>query len=467
MYHQLVRLEFQRVKNIHDLFTFGKELGRGHYGTVRKVRRKSNGRNFALKTIKLTIPDEEAPNIEREISIMAQLHHENIAGFVGAYVQNSHERIIVMELCTGGELFSAIPNPGNLTEGNVRQIMYELLSALHYCHERRIAHLDVKPENIMLSEPADPRFNRFPPIKLVDFGLSYPFERFKEPLRRRGSQEYMAPEVWKADGKTPNIYNEKADLWSAGCTMFVMISGVFPFMKRAVVNGRPIKGMKALRVNTMYGHPSYESIPRISRSGITFLEKLFIKNKDKRISAAEALVDPWFTENTITTTSYKTVAIRLRHYAHKNKLKRIIIYDIVANLPDAQKADVARIFNGRQEMTLAETRDCILSYLKQKDLPGLTEMVQKLDLNADDVIDINEFLCAMIAPRYMTREAYSRFFLELKGTTDQGISLDLLKTVFVDEGQAEKVFADLDKNKDGTISSEEFVDWCIQDLMNK
>ena len=101
------------------------------------------------------------------------------------------------------------------------------------------------------------------------------------------------------------------------------------------------------------------------------------------------------------------MAIRLRHYAAKNKLKRTIIHDIVAEMPDSQKSDVAMIFKGRQD---------------------------------------------------------NRFFLELKAFTGEGISLELLKTVFVDEAQAEQVFADLDKNEDGKISSDEFVDWCIQDL---
>jgi calcium-dependent protein kinase len=462
MYHQLIQPEFQEVKNIQKLFSFSKKLGSGNFGKVYRVVRKLDGRKLALKVVKLKHGDDKGE--QREISIMAQLHHENIAEFVHAYKQKINERIIVMELCTGGELFSAIVKKGKLTEGNARQIMYELLSALQYCHERRIAHLDVKPENIMLSEPVKLGFNRFPPIKLVDFGLSYRFERFKEPLPIRGTPEYLAPEVWKADKKTLNTYNEKADLWAAGCIMFVMIAGTYPFLNRAVFKGRQMKGNMALMVNTRSVNPSYEYIPIISPSGMTFLEKLFVKDKDKRISAAKSLVDPWFTDNRITTTSYKSVAIRLRHYAAKNKLKRTIIHDIVAEMPDSQKSDVAMIFKGHQEMTLAETKDCILKYLDDKDMPGLTEMIQKLDLNADDVIDTNEFLCAMIAPRYMTRETYNRFFLELKAFTGEGISLELLKTVFVDEAQAEKVFADLDKNEDGTISSEEFVDWCIQDL---
>jgi len=464
MYHQLIRPEFQFVEDIENLFLKRELLGSGYFGYVYRVERKSDGRQLALKEVMLK-PGGDDKQEQREISIMAQLHHENIAEFVHAYKQNLlnntiKKRFIVMELCTGGNLFSAIPDNGNLTEGNARQIMYELLSALQYCHERQIAHLDVKPENIMISEPVKDGFDRFPPIKLVDFGLSYRFERFKEPLPRRGTRDYMAPEVWKANGETPNIYNEKADLWAAGCTMFFMIAGTYPFHDNVV--GRRMKSREALMVNAIHDNPSYEYIESISMSGMTFLKKLFVKDKDKRISAAKSLVDPWFTENTITTTSHKSVAIRLRHYAAKNKLKRIIIHDIVAELPDSQKADVAMIFKGPQEMTLAETRDCILKYLDEKDMPELTEMIQKLDLNADDVIDTNEFLCAMIAPRYMTRETYNRFFLE--NDIGDGLTLSNLKLFFMDEAQAEQVFADLDKNKDGTISSDEFVDWCIQDL---
>ena len=100
--------------------------------------------------------------------------------------------------------------------------------------------------------------------------------------------------------------------------------------------------------------------------------------------------------------------------------------------------------------------------VKKEDQP--IDQLQKLDLNANDMMNTNQFLCAMVAPRYMSRETYNCFFLE--SVLGNGLTLSSLKRFFVRECQAEQVFADLDKNREATISSEEFVGWCIQDLTN-
>lgn len=450
---------FQSIENINSVFTFVRELQRGAFGIVYKVQRISDDKFFALKSIQLKNEDKEEPAIQREIAaiqreidIMARLVHTNIVKFEAAYVQDKLERIIVMELCTGGELWEYCR--GRLSEQYVKQIMNQLLSALNYCHQEKIAHLDVKLENVMLYEPWTMGSND-PCIKLVDFGHSCTFDAFEQ--KPKGTPEYMAPEVLLQE------YNEKADLWSAGCTMFMMLASYEPF-------GRWDEIRKQLVSNILYNPPADLPENDISNKCRALVNNLLTKDMNTRISAADALKDAWFADEcdepvrkkskTATTQENKpanTPDSGLGLYTVK-KLKRF-----VDNLPDEQKADVARMLWTRgPEMSVVETRDCILAHVKKEDQP--IDQLQKLDLNANDMMNTNQFLCAMVAPRYMSRETYNCFFLE--SVLGNGLTLSSLKRFFVRECQAEQVFADLDKNREATISSEEFVGWCIQDLTN-
>lgn len=92
--------------------------------------------------------------------------------------------------------------------------MHQLFSAVNHCHANGVIHRDIKPENIMLTKN-----NK---IRLIDFGLSK-LGTTKAQTEVAGTPYYMAPEVW--DGK----YKEKADIWSLGVLLYVLVSGYLPF----------------------------------------------------------------------------------------------------------------------------------------------------------------------------------------------------------------------------------------------
>ena len=71
-----------------------------------------------------------------------------------------------MELCQGGELYSELAKRKNLDEAQAAKVMYELFSAVAYCHERKVIHRDLKPQNILLMERGSDDFN----VKITDFG---------------------------------------------------------------------------------------------------------------------------------------------------------------------------------------------------------------------------------------------------------------------------------------------------------
>lgn len=117
-----------------------------------------------------------------------------------------------MEYCQK-ELFSYIVKSKRIPEISACAIFQQLLSGIEYLHKIKIVHRDIKPENLLLKGK----------LKIVDFGLS---NTYSEMLKTAcGSPCYAAPEM--ISGK---MYNGlKADLWSCGVVLFVMLCGYLPF----------------------------------------------------------------------------------------------------------------------------------------------------------------------------------------------------------------------------------------------
>jgi serine/threonine protein kinase len=271
------------------------KLGNGAFGEVFKAKDLDTQKFVAVKEINWNKKTKKT--IIRETEILSRMHHKNIAELVEAFRRSkkSSKVYIAMELCTGGELFDAISERGHLTEGITKKVIHEVLEALVYCHGLSVAHLDLKPENIILSErwagPPAP----FPSIKLIDWGLASEFKDFRtcpDTCHLKGTPDYIAPEVFT------NEYTEKADLWSVGVIIFVMLQGGFPFdpmpldenghrildsKGRVVLNIPNAKAIKALNVWEGY-----------SNEAKAFIKRLLSVNPDNRPSSAEALSDPWF-----------------------------------------------------------------------------------------------------------------------------------------------------------------------------
>lgn len=123
-----------------------------------------------------------------------------------------------MEYIEGGELFQYIGEQGTLQEIEVVHLFRQIIAALLYCHRLNIHHRDLKPENILLDKK---NFK----IKLVDFGMAALQPVGKKLTTPCGSPHYAAPEVIK----TESYDGGKADIWSCGVILYVMLAGSPPF----------------------------------------------------------------------------------------------------------------------------------------------------------------------------------------------------------------------------------------------
>jgi serine/threonine protein kinase len=295
---------FQHTKPLFAIIPYGQrftwkpsdKLGNGAFGEVFKARDKQTGKMVAVKEINWTKKTKNT--IIRETEILSRMHHKNIAELVQAFRRSkkSQKVYIAMELCPGGELFDAISDNGHLTEEITKKVIHEVLEALVYCHGLSVAHLDLKPENIILSRQWTGPPTPFPSIKLIDWGLASEFKDFRscpDTCLLKGTPDYIAPEVFT------NEYTEKADLWSVGVIIFVMLQGAFPFDPMPVDGTGhriedPRTGRPVLNVPNAEAVSGLSILDGYSDLLKTFLRRLITLNPDNRPSAVESLQDPWF-----------------------------------------------------------------------------------------------------------------------------------------------------------------------------
>ena len=211
IFSNLAKIETHRnIRSEYELHTGNKGhdsvLGSGMSGAVKKIKRKSDGKNFAMKCIKLNTLDEETTKeLINEIALLKSMDHPHIARLYEAYEESDYCVRLVMELCAGGELFDRLMDKSHFNEHECAHLLFQMLSALEYLHEVGVVHRDLKLENWLFRTKDDDS-----EIVLIDFGLSKKYKPSEHMHSRVGTSYYIAPEVLKGD------YTSACDLWSLG-----------------------------------------------------------------------------------------------------------------------------------------------------------------------------------------------------------------------------------------------------------
>ncbi|KAL0412339.1 UNVERIFIED_CONTAM: Calcium-dependent protein kinase [Sesamum radiatum] len=209
-----------KTANIRDIYTLGRKLGQGQFGTTYLCTEISTGIEYACKSIskRKLISKEDVEDVRREIQIMHHLAgHKNIVTIKGAYEDSLYVHI-VMELCSGGELFDRIIHRGHYSERKAAELTRIIVGVVEACHSLGVMHRDLKPENFLLVNKDDD-FS----LKAIDFGLSIFFKPGQIFTDVVGSPYYVAPEVLLKH------YGPEADVWTAGVILYILLSGVPPF----------------------------------------------------------------------------------------------------------------------------------------------------------------------------------------------------------------------------------------------
>ena len=378
-------------------------LGEGSFASVYLVQNRITESIRAMKVIKKssTTSEEDEKEIINEINILKIMDHPNILKIFEFY-SSKESYSIITEYCSGGELFQEITENGPFNERYSAYVMYQILSSINYCHNMNIIHRDLKPENILI---VDRNKNNFPRIKVCDFGTSKMVEKGAVQKKLVGSSYYIAPEVIKKN------YDEKCDIWSCGVILYILLSGRPPFGGED--DGEIMRNVKK-------GKYDLESSPfnKCSKSVLDLIRKLLVMDKNKRISAQEALLHPWFKEqkakelyNQIKDENIiKKLLENLKKYKRNSVIQETALAYLVHNFP--QMKDVVnscKLFNqidinGDGKISEEELYKGLSTKIKSSTLKDdVRQIFKNLDMDNNKYIEYEEFVRAAVSKeKFMT-----------------------------------------------------------------
>jgi len=454
--------------NPSDDYTVIKILGEGSYARVYKVKNRYTGAEYAMKVINKSYACtvEEENEILNEINILKTMDHPSILKIFEFY-SNKTSYSIVTELCSQGELFNEIVEKGPFNEKYSAYVMYQILSAVNYCHKMHIIHRDLKPENILIVDRNKKSKENLPIIKICDFGTSKIVEKGQIQKKKIGSSYYMAPEVLK------KRYNEKCDIWSCGVIMYILLSGKPPF------NG---KDDNEIFDKILIGNYDIKSPPfdKLSSNCLDLIKNLLNKNIEERFSAEQALNHVWFQDfkskelyNRITDhDAIKTLFKNLKNYKRTSIIQETALAYLVHQFPRIKDVvNACKLFNqidksGDGKISKEELYNGLVGRYKTETLETDVDTIFKnLDMDNNGYIEYEEFVRAAVSKEYFLTENVLRFAFRYFDKDNSGaIEFNEIKALFsksiedkhhIDEA-LKQIIKEVDINNDGKINFKEF-----------
>ena len=379
-------------------------LGKGSYGKVHLGYLKGTNVQRAVKII----DKSKVRNVERfklEVEIMMKLDHPNILRLYD-YFEDLTNIYLILELCSGGELFDRIIEKKYYNEEEARIIFKQIMKAIRHCHVQGVCHRDLKPENfIMISK--DDAYT----LKLIDFGLSRTFDQNEESvlqpkksisyivkgkrhiravlMTKAGTPFYIAPEV--LSGK----YNEKCDVWSAGVILYILFCGYPPFYG---------DNNKQILEEVKKGKLDFSSIEWSDKSkiAIDIIRKMVI-NHENRLFPDQVLKHEWMTNESskkISSNKIKKLYSNMKEYANLDLAKKTIIYFLARNFYEEEIRAYHKYFeifdpDNTGHITIENYQEKIKQYVDIED-SELEDTFNKIDIFKNEVLGYSQFIAASI-----------------------------------------------------------------------
>lgn len=255
-------------------YEVGRPLGQGTFGKVYYARSIQTGQGVAIKMIdkekvlRVGLMDQ----IKREISVMGMVRHPNIV-YLYEVMATKTKIYFVLEHAKGGELFDKLTK-GRLKEEVAQMYFRQLISAVDFCHSRGVYHRDLKPENLLLDENEN--------LKVSDFGLSALADSKRQDGLLHttcGTPAYVAPEIISRKGYD----GAKADIWSCGVILYVLVAGFLPF-----------HDSNLMEMYRKIGKAEYKCPSWFPKDAKRLLGKILDPNPDTRITMAKIKESSWF-----------------------------------------------------------------------------------------------------------------------------------------------------------------------------
>ncbi|KAM7390841.1 hypothetical protein PAMA_008841 [Pampus argenteus] len=258
----------------------GKELGRGKFAVVRKCVEKSTGHEYAAKFMRKRRKGQDCRmEIIHEIAVLEMATASPRVVNLHQVYEMASEMVLVLEFAAGGEIFNQCVSDREdeaFSEEDVKRLMRQILEGVAFLHQNNVVHLDLKPQNILLTSSSP-----LGDIKIVDFGLSRMVCSHQELREIMGTPEYVAPEILNYEP-----ISTATDMWSIGVLAYVMLTGISPFLGED-------KQETFLNISQLNVSYSEEELQQLDQAALSFMQTLLRKQPQVRATAEQCLQHPW------------------------------------------------------------------------------------------------------------------------------------------------------------------------------
>lgn len=489
----------QETKKLTDEYEVTNILGRGGFSVVRKGKKKSttdtDHGHVAIKTLRrITSSGQMQRNnpafpcfkqvsvsdalLTNEILVMRKIvedvsPHPNVIHLYDVCEDPTGVHLI-LELCSGGELFDRIVAQSKYTEVEAAAVVRQIAGGLAALHQADIIHRDLKPENCLFLNDS-----KGSPLKIMDFGLSS-VEEFTDPVVGLfGSIDYVSPEALSR-GKI----SSKSDMWSLGVILYILLSGYPPFIAQSNRQKQQI---------IMAGEFSFyeKTWKNISSSAKDLISNLLAVDPQRRPSAEEVLQHSWVIGDSANEGDIDPeIVTRLHRFNARRKLRAAAIasmwsstiflrtkrlktlvgtYDLKPDELENLNLHFRKICSDGENATLSEFEE-VLKALKMSSLIPLAPRIFDLfDNNRDGTVDMREILCGFSSLRNSQGDDALRLCFQMYDTDGSGcISKDEVASMLralpdeclpvdiTEPGKLDEIFDLMDANSDGKVTFDEF-----------
>ncbi|EXB99432.1 Calcium-dependent protein kinase 13 [Morus notabilis] len=487
-------------ENIEEKYLVDRELGRGEFGVTylcidRQTRELLACKSISKRKLRTAVDIED---VRREVAIMKHLPKNSSIVTLREACEDDNAVHLVMELCEGGELFDRIVARGHYTERAAAAVTRTIVEVVQLCHKHGVIHRDLKPENFLFANKKENS-----PLKAIDFGLSIffkpgfiyivekslstalipvhgswflvklslviskswfvsyddsfgvPGEKFSEIV---GSPYYMAPEVLKRS------YGPEIDIWSAGVILYILLCGVPPFWAESEqgVAQAILRGLIDFKRDPW---------PNISESAKNLVKQMLEPDPKLRLTAKQVLEHPWLqnAKKAPNVPLGDIVKSRLKQFSMMNRFKRKALRVIADFLSTEEVEDIKEMFRKMDTdndgiVSIEELKSGLRNFGSQLGESEVQMLIEAVDNNGKGTLDYGEFVAISLHLQRMANDehlhkAFSYFDKDGNGY----IEPDELRDALMEDGAedctdvANDIFLEVDTDKDGRISYDEFV----------
>ncbi|XP_019770898.2 maternal embryonic leucine zipper kinase-like [Dendroctonus ponderosae] len=273
-----------RYSALKGLYETEKTIGCGGFAKVKLATHLATGEKVAIKIMDKKMLGDDLHRVSLELQALKHLKHDNICQLYQV-IETESQFFIIMEYCSGGELFDHIVEKNRLSESESRMFFRQIVSAVAYLHSVGYAHRDLKPENVLLDKQQN--------LKLIDFGLcAKPEGGMENPLHTScGSPTYAAPELILGQ----QYLGCEVDVWAMGVLLYTLLTGSLPFDDLSIDN------LYRKILNGKYHEPDF-----ISKESKNLIRSMLQVEPSKRIKVSKLLNHSWLTLGVLEPVSYRS-----------------------------------------------------------------------------------------------------------------------------------------------------------------